>query len=303
MIKYSVIIPHKDSYSYLLRLINTIPNRNDIEVIIVDDHSDETVFNRIETHFATMDNFYVLSSLGFGAGTARNYGMKCAHGKWLLFADADDKFTLDSFANMDKYCLNQNDLVYFMPITQGIVSADYRVHYKRMFERYFSNINSVNEWEIRLNFDVPWSKVVKKDFVQENFIWFDQTQKHNDTIFSQKVGINAKHVAIINKSIYIAIDNSKSVTHRSNKKLFDDMVDVRIRSYLLKRNHFSKQFLLNNDSHLFQEPLSYLWNSIKFFKSFGYSASVYRKFKEKKISVFTVCAFVRFLKEKLGLII
>ena len=39
MILYSIIIPHYNSPDLLLRLLKTIPVREDLEVIVVDDNS------------------------------------------------------------------------------------------------------------------------------------------------------------------------------------------------------------------------------------------------------------------------
>ena len=41
MISYSIIIPHKNTPSLLQRCLDSIPQRSDIEIIIVDDNSDE----------------------------------------------------------------------------------------------------------------------------------------------------------------------------------------------------------------------------------------------------------------------
>ena len=40
MINYSIIIPHKNSPELLNRCLASIPQRNDIEIIVVDDNSD-----------------------------------------------------------------------------------------------------------------------------------------------------------------------------------------------------------------------------------------------------------------------
>ena len=45
MINYSFIIPHKDIPDLLRRCVASIPQRDDIEIIIVDDASDSQVVN------------------------------------------------------------------------------------------------------------------------------------------------------------------------------------------------------------------------------------------------------------------
>lgn len=41
MINYSFIIPHHNGLILLNRLLDSIPQRSDIEIIVVDDNSDE----------------------------------------------------------------------------------------------------------------------------------------------------------------------------------------------------------------------------------------------------------------------
>ena len=40
---YSIIIPHKNSPELLSRCLDSIPNRDDLQVVIVDDNSDENI--------------------------------------------------------------------------------------------------------------------------------------------------------------------------------------------------------------------------------------------------------------------
>ena len=48
---FTIIIPHFNTPTLLLRLINSIPEHDDLELIIVDDNSDPTVVD--------FDNFLV----------------------------------------------------------------------------------------------------------------------------------------------------------------------------------------------------------------------------------------------------
>lgn len=104
MINYSIIIPHKNIPVLLQRCLSSIPRRNDIQVIVVDDNSDLQMvdfssFPGLEDPFVEV----VFTKEGKGAGYARNIGLDKVKGKWLLFIDADDYFydgmsqSIDSF--------------------------------------------------------------------------------------------------------------------------------------------------------------------------------------------------------------
>ena len=43
MINYSIIIPHKNIPNLLQRCLDSIPNREDVQIIVVDDNSDPNI--------------------------------------------------------------------------------------------------------------------------------------------------------------------------------------------------------------------------------------------------------------------
>ena len=103
MVKVSVIIPHYNSAKRLIRLLNTLEDSEDIEIIVIDDKSTETLYD-LEQQILKRDNTIILnnSSENKGAGVSRNIGLEAATGDWLLFADADDYFLENaSFLRLD----------------------------------------------------------------------------------------------------------------------------------------------------------------------------------------------------------
>ena len=87
---YSFIIPHHNCPNLLYRLLDTIPQREDIEIIVVDDNSDADKVPLINRNDVQL--FLIPASESKGAGHARNIGLDHAKGKWLLFADSDDYY-------------------------------------------------------------------------------------------------------------------------------------------------------------------------------------------------------------------
>ena len=91
-IMYSVIIPHKNIPKLLERCLQSIPSRNDIQIIVVDDCSDKDVICKVERLCSLYNTLLIKTTEGKGAGYVRNIGLTRAIGKWVLFADADDFF-------------------------------------------------------------------------------------------------------------------------------------------------------------------------------------------------------------------
>ena len=106
-ILFSFIIPHRNAPFLLARCIDSIPVREDVEIIVVDDNSTPEVLHQLKdiekrySHIA-----FIVTTLSKGAGYARNVGIELAKGKWLLFIDADDFFYPCINGILDKYILS-----------------------------------------------------------------------------------------------------------------------------------------------------------------------------------------------------
>lgn len=113
MYRYSIIIAHKNLLSLLGRCLDSIPQRSDIQVIVIDDNSDilEGDWEVFRKEYYYVDLVFTKESRG--AGYARNIGVARAQGKWIVIADADDFFHDGAFDKLDEYAESDNDIIYF----------------------------------------------------------------------------------------------------------------------------------------------------------------------------------------------
>ena len=98
-----------------------------------------------------------------GAGGARNVGIENAKGKWIVFADADDFFTENAFDIFYSQYYSEADVVYTLVDS---IFLDTREHanrgdlYNNLVIDYLSG--KIDEKKIRIEFNVPWGKMIKK---------------------------------------------------------------------------------------------------------------------------------------------
>ena len=109
---YSVIVPYRDKYELFIKAVDSIPDRVDIQIIIVDNAQKKIEKSKIPVKDIA-NICYVVSSPTRGAGGARNEGLKHVEGKYLLFLDADDYFASDAFCAFDRYLDESYDIVFF----------------------------------------------------------------------------------------------------------------------------------------------------------------------------------------------
>lgn len=103
---FSLVIPcYNDGRyqegEYLDRLLDNLCSQNlkkeELEVILADDHSPVPFNNIIEKYCDRLDLKYCLTDYNFAPGNTRQCGSKLATGIWLCFADHDDSFYPDCF--------------------------------------------------------------------------------------------------------------------------------------------------------------------------------------------------------------
>lgn len=212
MIVISIIVPHRDSVQLLPKLFSSIPERDDIEIIIVD-NSDIP----ITKESISIDREYTLlhSPLTKYAGGARNVGLEHARGKWILFLDADDYFAVGTF---DFYLSKQNseaDIIYTCMAGAYLDTGkpcDRGSYYTNLIKGYLDGKESENE--LRLRFDSPCCKLIRKDLISDYKLRFDEIVAGNDAYFSLLCGYYAKKIEAYDVVTYIATISRGTLTKR-----------------------------------------------------------------------------------------
>ena len=183
---YSSIIPHKNSIELLERLLNSIPVRDDIQIIIIDDNSDRSkvdVNNMPCKNRTGVEYVFLTKDDSKGAGRARNIGLKYAKGKWLLFADADDFYTENLSYVLNKYANdNVTDIVYLNAQTYYSDGNVGMLPCNRYINNYLKH-KPYSEEVLKYNLWTPWTRMVKREIVEKYNIKYEEVPLANDTVF------------------------------------------------------------------------------------------------------------------------
>lgn len=215
---YSIIIPHHNTPDLLKRCISSIPEREDIEVLVVDDNSDTQYTQQIAQICQQRANVCLtLTKDGKGAGYARNVALKQARGKWVLFADADDYFLPDAWTYLDKHLQDKADIIYFHATCRYSDTnepGDRHIHLARIIDEYIAHPNDTTEGHLRYNYNEPWGKMIRASIIHNNAIVFDETRWANDLHFSTMVGASAKTITATQETIYCVTIAHGSLVHQ-----------------------------------------------------------------------------------------
>lgn len=248
MINFTFIIPHWNHPSQLKRCVDSIPQRDDIEVIIVDDNSDPNIvdFNK----FPCLDYPYVrviFNKDNKGAGHARNLGLEIAQGKWLVFADCDDFFSEEIDNLLTEQIESNADLTYFnvsclSENTLEPISDENFDYYKVNIDRA---IKENNYSILRYGMNPPWGKIIRHSLVKKNKILFDEVPVANDVMFSVKCGYFAYRVAVNNRVLYCWLINADSLSTLKSLDKCNCHLDTAIRKNKFLQEHALGEFHVN----------------------------------------------------------
>lgn len=219
---YSVIIPFRDCTDMLQIACNSIPKRDDIQVIVVDNAS-IPLGKEVVNDFGNPNIEYYTSSPKKGAGCARNEGLKHAHGKFLLFLDADDYFASDAFDAFDLELSTECDIVYFNATSVKLgtnITAD---RHFTIDAQIIKSLKTGNHDELRYRFVNPVCKMIRKSLVDAYDIKFQEVPASNDVMFSVITGHYANKVKSVNKTVYVItcgeLGSSLTRTHSYTNEL------------------------------------------------------------------------------------
>jgi len=253
LIKYSIIIPHKNSPNLLKRCIDSIPRRNDVQIIIVDDNSDSNIVdfnnfpglkeNNIEIYFAKEDK---------GAGYARNVGLKHAKGKWLLFADSDDYYDNNFLNIIDENIKSDYDIIFYDIFSndEGNCNRAKKINndYREYFKTNNLNIIKYKNW-------VPWNKIISHKFIEDNKLKFEEIPVGNDAMFSLNASLKAKQVKVLPNKLYCVTYQPQSITHKRmtyERRFAYTKINIRINKFLQSINLDQYQTIVTSPNGIYQ---------------------------------------------------
>ena len=244
---YTIIIPHHNIPDLLRRCLSSIPHREDVQVIVIDDNSKaghQPALRLLEQAFPWVDFLY--SKEGKGAGHARNIGLAHAQGTYILFADADDYFNFCINQVLDDYAHATYDVVFFdaNSLDTDTYTTAYRSLHLNTLVRCYKKHPSRSLFGLRYAFGEPWCKMVKREIIEKNGIQFSETIIHNDTRYSYLVGYYCQDIQVDKRALYCVTDRNGSVS----KQISIDRLLTRTAVFAEANRFFS-----THDIHRFDE--------------------------------------------------
>lgn len=267
--KISIIIPVYNVCELVANCLKSVfaQSYHNLEVIIVDDCSTDdsmsVVRNMIENPPLGIEVKIASHSVNRGLSEARNTGIMEASGEYLYFLDSDDEITpdciqilVDATAGVlpdmivGNYEVRNSD-AYFPPLklSSGTLYGHNDIIRAYMGEKIYV---------------MAWNKLVRKDFLIKNRLFFKPGLLHEDCLWSFQCACLALSVSIVKHVTYIYKVRANSIkTATGAKKDVEALTDVLcemvecISSYGLANNKYVHSFIEEEKLRLLQTCLDY----------------------------------------------
>ena len=208
-IKVSVVVPVYNVERYIARCISDLTRQTlrDIEIICVDDGSDDASGKLLDELAATDGRIRVIHQANAGAGAARNAGLAVATGEYVFFFDPDDSCSRHMLKGMYRRAKRMEaDIVIagkcIYDAESGKLLNKYGFHRNIWtFKQPFSG-QDMAEYAFTLAKSVPWDKLFRRQFVEDNGLRFQNTRRSNDVFFVNMALALAKRIALVPHAYY-----------------------------------------------------------------------------------------------------
>lgn len=233
--KISIIVPVYNVEQYVNECFDSIAAqtyKGEIECIFVDDcGQDDSVAvleNLIADYHGAIKFCIVHHEHNKGLSGARNTGIRHAQGDYLYFIDSDDSITSDCIEKLvalaEKY--PQVDIV------QG--STKSKLEWLQLANKHFPEFSDNFKWIRRtmlLRYSIPmtaWNKLVRKDMVVKNGLYFEEGLIHEDEIWNFMLAKHVHSIAFCCDITYMYRENPDGIMGQTKEYNYDPVLNIMV---------------------------------------------------------------------------
>lgn len=230
--KISIIVPVYNVEIYINECVNSILNQTfrDFELILVDDGSSDDCGRICDIYGERDTRVRVIHKENGGLSSARNTGLEVCKGEYVIFIDSDDYIENNTLQySYDLVIDNKADAVIF-----GMRSF-YEDNNKVEIDTSKPNIEVLNSKEAikkYLSYEIKgysWNRLVKKDIILNNKIFFPEGIKYEDIYPTFKTLSKCNKIVLTNCVLY---------NYRQRRgSLSKDISQKGIKDYISQVNH------------------------------------------------------------------
>lgn len=249
--KITVVIPFFNSMAYIERCLESVVEQTlkEIQIICVDDGSTDSSEEIVQLLIQKDKRILLLSQHNGGAGKARNLSFEFITGEYVIFLDADDFLSKDALSTA--YSLakkNESDVVVLRSLTfrdgnEGqFWEQDSTIRFDLLPRKEKFALAEVQR-DIFSTFTWwPWDKLIKKDLIFKNALYFQEIRTTNDLLFVFSAMFMAKSISITKTHLvyHRVCANSLSVSREKSWTNFIQAL-LAVKDFLIRKKAYSQR--------------------------------------------------------------
>lgn len=217
----SIIVPVYNVEAYIERCIRSVMNQTydgALECLLVNDCGTDNSMLIVRTLVAEYDGaiaFHEVPHLNNrGLSAARNTGINAATGDYLFFLDSDDAIPSDCLEKLARPVIEDPTVEMVMGnreiISDGSPSSPETV---KLCEADLDSSDMVRDYFLTRWLSVAaWNKLVRKDFLIKNDLYFQEGLLHEDLLWTHYVMKHLCHLYLIPDDTYVVYRRPQSIT-------------------------------------------------------------------------------------------
>lgn len=234
--KVSIIVPVYNGEKHIEFCIKSLLKQTytNIELVIINDGSNDGTKEILDKWAKIDDRIYVIHKVNEGVSVARNIGLMCCCGQYILFVDSDDKLREDAIERLLPYMQDDDsyDLVLF---GYEVIGSDNRKNDTEVLQN-ISKIdtqflkNEIIKSVIATNkniFGYIWRALYSKKMLETSKVRFPKNIKISEDYMFLLDAINSSdRVAVIPEELYQYCIGESSMSIKYIPSLLQDMMYV-----------------------------------------------------------------------------
>lgn len=232
-VKISIIVPVFKTEKFLRKCLDSIivQTLKEIEILVVNSSSPDNSQIIIDEYAKKYPKKIIpLYQKDRGLGDSRNFGLKYARGKYVMFIDSDDTFASPQSCEQLYNFAERNgcDLVI------GRMLYDYNGIFKEIFgfenkyKKFYNRTDLRTFPETGFGSAPVMNKIYRRDIIEKYKLQFPRYKLYEDVLFCIKFWYYSKTVGCIDKVVYYYTQrtdpNNPSITQSITIKNFNDRI-------------------------------------------------------------------------------
>lgn len=220
--KISVVVPVFNVEAYVEECLQSIAAQtmtDGIECILVDDcgqDSSMSIVNEFTSLYSGPIVFKIIThEKNKGLSAARNSGTRYATGKYVFYLDSDDKLFPNSLKDIYSVALKYPDA----EMIQGSTTPTFDLKKWGVFHEYSDDVAWIRRKLCTAGIPDPaWNRLVKRDFIIQNDLFFVEGFLQEDTIWSYQLQRCLSKIAFCFELTYWYRYNPNGIMHGNGKE-------------------------------------------------------------------------------------